>query len=119
MNTRRNFKSYFAPETDDAGRNISWSSIIAGVVTFIAFLIMFSLIGTAIGLGVTDATSNDPFAGVGTGLAIWGILSLLISLLGSWSCCWYYSSQSRIDSRIFNLGHQRNCSFCFVDLHDD
>lgn len=83
MNTRRNFKSYFAPETDDAGRNISWSSIIAGVVTFIAFLIMFSLIGTAIGLGVTDATSNDPFAGVGTGLAIWGILSLLISLLAA------------------------------------
>lgn len=83
MNTRRNFKSYFAPETDDAGRNISWSSIIAGVVTFIAFLIMFSLIGTAIGLGVTDATSNDPFAGVGTGLAIWGVLTLLISLFAA------------------------------------
>lgn len=44
---------------------------------------MFSLIGTAIGLGVTDATSNDPFAGVGTGLAIWGVLTLLISLLAA------------------------------------
>ena len=83
MNTRRNFKSYFAPEADGAGRNISWSSIIAGVVTFIAFLIMFSLIGSAIGLGVSDATSNDPFAGVGTGLAIWGVLTLLISLLAA------------------------------------
>lgn len=83
MKTRRNFKSYLAPETDDAGRNISWSSIFAGVVTFIAFLIKFSLIGTAIGLGVTDATSNDPFAGVGTGLAIWGVLTLLISLLAA------------------------------------
>lgn len=83
MKTRRNFRSYLAPETDGAGRNISWSSIFAGVVTFIAFLIMFSLIGTAIGLGVTDATSNDPFAGVGTGLAIWGVLTLLISLLAA------------------------------------
>ena len=44
---------------------------------------MFSLIGTAIGFGVTDATSNDPFAGVGTGLAIWGILTLLISLIAA------------------------------------
>lgn len=52
-------------------------------MTFIAFLIKFSLIGTAIGLGVTDATSNDPFAGVGTGLAIWGVLALLISLLAA------------------------------------
>lgn len=83
MATRRNFRSYLAPEADDAGRNISWSSIIAGVVTFIAFLIMFSLIGTAIGLGVTDVTSSDPFAGVGTGLAIWGILTLLISLFAA------------------------------------
>lgn len=83
MKTKRRFRSYLIPETDDAGRNISWSSIIAGVVTFIALLIMFSLIGTAIGFGVTDVTSSDPFAGVGTGLAIWGILTLLISLVAA------------------------------------
>lgn len=83
MNTRRNFKSYFIPEVDDAGRNISWSSIMAGVVTFIAFLIMFSLIGSAIGLGVSDVTSNDPFDGVGTGLAIWAIFTLLISFVAA------------------------------------
>ncbi|TAA72567.1 hypothetical protein [Planococcus salinarum] len=80
MKTKRNFRTYFIPEPDDAGRNISWSSIFAGVVTFIAFLIMFSLIGAAIGFGVTDVTSSDPFAGVGTGLAIWGIFTLLLSL---------------------------------------
>ncbi len=83
MKTRRTFRSYLTPETDEAGRNVSWSAIIAGVVTFIAFLIMFSLIGSAIGLGVTDVTSNDPFKGVGTGLAIWGVLTLLISLLAA------------------------------------
>ncbi|QKS73146.1 hypothetical protein FLK61_24400 [Paenalkalicoccus suaedae] len=72
--------SHFSPEADAAGRNISWGAIIAGIVTFFAMLITFSLIGSAIGLGVTDVTSNDPFDGVGVGLIIWAILSLLISL---------------------------------------
>ncbi|MDX1259036.1 hypothetical protein [Exiguobacterium sp. K1] len=78
--TRKGFSSYLRPEADGAGRNISWSSIIAGVVSFFALLITFSLIGSAIGFGVTDVTSNNPFDGVGIGLAIWAILSLLISL---------------------------------------
>jgi len=78
--TNKGFSSHFRAEADDAGRNISWSSIFAGVVSFLSLLILFSLIGSAIGLGVTDVTSNNPFDGVGTGLIIWAILSLLISL---------------------------------------
>lgn len=78
--TKRGFSSHFRAEADGAGRNISWSSIFAGVVSFLSLLILFSLIGSAIGLGVTDVTSNNPFDGVGTGLIIWAILSLLISL---------------------------------------
>lgn len=78
--TNRGFSSHFRAEADGAGRNISWSSIFAGVVSFLSLLILFSLIGSAIGLGVTDVTSNNPFDGVGTGLIIWAILSLLISL---------------------------------------
>lgn len=50
------------------------------MVSFLSLLILFSLIGSAIGLGVTDVTSYNPFDGVGTGLIIWAILSLLISL---------------------------------------
>ena len=78
--TNKGFSSHFRAEADGAGRNISWSSIFAGVVSFLSLLILFSLIGSAIGLGVTDVTSNNPFDGVGTGLIIWAILSLLISL---------------------------------------
>ena len=80
---RKGFSSYFRSETDEAGRNMSWGSIFAGVVTFLSLLIMFSLIGSAIGLGVTDVTSNNPFDGVGTGLIIWAVLSLLISLFAA------------------------------------
>ena len=62
------------------GNNISWSAILAGLVTFIALSILFSLIGAAIGLGVTDLTAAKPLEGVGMGLIIWSIISLIISL---------------------------------------
>lgn len=62
------------------GNNISWSAIIAGLVTFIALGILFSLIGAAIGLGITDLTATNPLDGVGMGLIIWSIISLIVSL---------------------------------------
>ncbi|UUX32739.1 hypothetical protein [Fundicoccus culcitae] len=65
---------------EKAGNNISWRSIFAGVVTFVALSILFSLIGTAIGFGVPDFTSSNPLDGVGTGLIIWLIVALIISL---------------------------------------
>ncbi|MFB4212504.1 TIGR04086 family membrane protein [Shouchella sp. JSM 1781072] len=68
------------PDYNDAGRNNSWGAIIGGVFTFLALLIMFSLLGSAIGFGVTDLTSDQPFDNVGTGLIIWVIASLLLSL---------------------------------------
>lgn len=64
----------------EAGSNISWSSIFAGTVTFIAVSVVFSLIGSAIGFGATDLTSNDPLQGVGIGLVLWTIFSLIVSL---------------------------------------
>ncbi|MDO4241943.1 MAG: hypothetical protein Q4C71_05365 [Microbacteriaceae bacterium] len=66
-----------------SGKNISWRSIFAGVITFIALNILFSLIGVAIGLGGLNLRSDNPGAGVGTGLIIWGIISLLISLFAA------------------------------------
>lgn len=65
---------------EKAGNNISWRSIFAGLVTFIALSILFSLIGSAIGFGVTDFTSSNPLDGVGMGLIIWIIVALVISL---------------------------------------
>lgn len=64
----------------EAGMNLSWASILAGLVTFIATSLMFSLIGAAIGLGVSDLASNNPLEGVGMGLVIWTIVALIISL---------------------------------------
>ena len=77
------FYNYLRPQADEAGKNMSWGSIVAGVVTFFALLLTFSLIGSAIGLGVTDVTSDNPFDGVGTGLIIWGVLTLILSLFAA------------------------------------
>lgn len=65
---------------EKAGNNISWRSIMAGAVTFIAISILFSLIGAAVGFGVSDFTSQNPLEGVGMGLVIWVIMALIISL---------------------------------------
>ncbi|MBG9982923.1 hypothetical protein HZY86_07475 [Aerococcaceae bacterium DSM 111020] len=63
-----------------AGFNLSWRAIIAGVVTFLALMLLFMLIGNAIGFGVSDLTASNPLSGVGTGLIIWIIVSLVVSL---------------------------------------
>lgn len=65
---------------EKAGNNMSWRAIFAGVVTFVAISILFSLIGAAIGFGVPDFTSQNPLDGVGMGLVIWIIIALIISL---------------------------------------
>ncbi len=65
---------------EEVGFNISWSSILAGVVTFISMLLVFSLIGTAIGFGSVEPTSSNPLDGVTTGLLIWTIVSFVLSL---------------------------------------
>lgn len=64
----------------EAGLNISWASIIAGLVTFIATSLMFSLVGASIGLGAPDLTAANPLDGVGMGLVIWTIFALVVSL---------------------------------------
>lgn len=78
---RTGFSRYLVgTETQEAGFNISWAAIIAGIVTFLAFLVTFSLIGSAIGFGQVEATSSNPLDGVGTGLLIWTIVSFILSL---------------------------------------
>lgn len=66
--------------TTEAGFNLSWGSIFAGVVSFFAILILLTLITSAIGFGVLSPTSSDPLSGVGTGTLVWTIISLLIAL---------------------------------------
>lgn len=67
-------------DQEGAGRNLSWRAVLAGVTTSLACLVTLSLIAVAIGLGIPDATSDQPFEGLGTGLMIWAVLALAISL---------------------------------------
>ena len=57
--------------TERPGRpaNVSWGSIIAGVVTFLAVTVLLSLVTAGIGLG-----------GSGVGAGIWSVIALAIAL---------------------------------------
>lgn len=80
---KHGFRDYLGANEREAGYNLSWGSIFAGVVTFIALFMTFSLIGSAIGFGMVEPTSNNPLDGVGTGLMIWTIVTLILSLFGA------------------------------------
>lgn len=67
----------------EAGFNLSWGAIFAGIVTFIALLITFSLINAALGFGQFTPTDPNPFNNVGTGQAIWTVIALILSFLGA------------------------------------
>lgn len=80
---KQGFRDYLGANEREAGYNLSWGSIFAGVVTFIALFMTFSLIGSAIGFGMVEPTSNNPLDGVGTGLMIWTVVTLILSLFGA------------------------------------
>ncbi|MDO4680319.1 MAG: hypothetical protein Q4A55_03495 [Aerococcus sp.] len=73
----------FEGRQKEAGFNLSWGAIFAGVVTFIALVLTLSLIGSALGFGQFNPTQPNPFAGVGTGQLIWLIVELIIAFLGA------------------------------------
>lgn len=77
---KRKFVNYLRSD-EEAGANISWGSIFAGVVTFMAVFITLSFISSALGFGILEPTSNDPLDGVGTGVLVWTVISLIISFL--------------------------------------
>ncbi len=64
----------------EAGYNLSWGSVFAGVVTFLSVLMLLSLITSAIGFGLLSPNSDNPVAGVGTGTIVWTVIALLLSL---------------------------------------
>jgi hypothetical protein len=66
---------------------VRWGPIIAGVLVSLATQLILSALGAAIGLsGLANSGAPRTNAGdVGTGIGIWSIISLLISLfVGSW-----------------------------------
>ncbi len=79
----RGLRRYWQTDGREAGYNISWGSIFAGVVTFFALLFTFSLIGSAIGFGMVEPTSSNPLDGVGTGVIIWTVVTMILSFFGA------------------------------------
>lgn len=67
-------------------KRISWSAVFAGVLIAIVTQLLLSLLGLGIGLSTIDPVQEqNPTAGLGTGTAIWYIISSLLSLLaGGW-----------------------------------
>ncbi|MGB7394720.1 MAG: hypothetical protein WA913_10030 [Pricia sp.] len=60
---------------------ISWPAVFAGTITAIALMFLLNLLGLGVGLTSIDPmTESDPFSGIGTGTAIWWILSNLAAL---------------------------------------
>ena len=66
---------------DERGKtaNASWGSIFVGVAVTLATMLVLSFLGTALGLGIFDLESGKPFQGVGVGLGIWLVLTIVIS----------------------------------------
>jgi hypothetical protein len=56
---------------------VGWGAIFAGAVVALALYLLLSLLGAAIGLSVSDQMRSDQ---LGSGAAIWAILSTLIAL---------------------------------------
>lgn len=63
----------------EAGRNLSWSSIIAGAVSGAAVFTVLSLLTAALGFGIFSANSANPFAGIGIFTGLWTAITLLVS----------------------------------------
>lgn len=70
----------------DFMKRIYWSAVFAGVLVAIVTQMLLTLLGLGIGLSTIDpVTEQNPTAGLGTGSAIWYIVSSLLSLfLGGW-----------------------------------
>lgn len=84
-------------ERFDFRDRIRWGPVIAGLLTTITTFLILGVLGTAIGLTVFDEGTDG--ATVGTGAAIWGILSALIAfLLGGWMASWAANQTSDTDA---------------------
>lgn len=46
-------------------REISWGSVIGGVMTVLTVSLLLSTLGTSLGLSIVDPTSDDPVNGAG------------------------------------------------------
>ncbi|MGI8467872.1 MAG: hypothetical protein ACR2N3_05415 [Pyrinomonadaceae bacterium] len=69
-----------------AGRRVSWGAIFAGAVVALVVQLMLSVLGIGIGAStINPLTEQNPAAGLGTGAAIWFVLTSIVALFaGGW-----------------------------------
>ena len=68
------------PAHATAHPRISWGAIFAGAVMALVAQLAFSLLGLGLGASAANPYADNPVGGLGTGAAIWTLLSVLISL---------------------------------------
>lgn len=61
-------------------RRISWGSVIAGVVTAIALSLLFTTLGTSLGLSMLQPKADDVVNGADKAVLAWSVISVVISL---------------------------------------
>lgn len=66
-------------ESLQAGRNLSWGSIIAGAVSGAAVFTVLGLLTAALGFGIFSANSANPLAGVGLATGLWTAITIIVS----------------------------------------
>lgn len=72
---------------DSPRRRISWGAVLAGALIALVLQLLMSLLGLGIGLSTINPQSEagNPADGLGTGAAIWWVVSSLISVFaGGW-----------------------------------
>lgn len=72
--------TYLGADELGTANNISWGAVLAGVAVGFATLLTLSFIGASIGLGLLAPTSSEPFQGVGLGVGLWSVFTLVVSL---------------------------------------
>lgn len=68
-------------------KQVSWGAIFAGLVVSMVTMLLFTLLGMGIGLGIVNpASEENPMGGIGIGAAIWlGITALISLFFGGWT----------------------------------
>ncbi|MGI4835403.1 MAG: hypothetical protein ACRYFK_18275 [Janthinobacterium lividum] len=87
------------------GKRISWGAVFAGAILALVIQLSLSLLGLGIGLGTIDPlTEQNPMSGIGTGAAIWWVVSTLVSLyLGATVAARLAGVPRRTDSLLHGL----------------
>lgn len=85
----------------EVGSRVSWGAILAGAVMALAVCFILSLLGAAIGL---SATTDFMGEGVGTGAAVWAVLTTIVALfLGGWITSQCVVGETKAESVVHSI----------------